>query len=143
MDNSRQKIVEKYAKLMKLARGAANQHESESALKAARKLASDHGLTETEIQSGQMSAAFDDLLDMVKKIVTEHPAIPVGLFDTESIVTDVLGKIKTINDVEKAKKLRQAAMIVRTASLVAGDNRTLREIKSALDTVIKNHEITI
>lgn len=143
MDAERRKIVERYSKLLRLARSATSPHEADTAQKAADKLASDHLLTDTELQTEQMSLAFDDLLDVVKKIVENHHAIPAGLFDTETIISNVLGKIKNISPHEKAKKLCQFAVIVRTTSLIAGENATLREIKAALETTLKNHELTV
>lgn len=140
---NRQEAAEKVAKLERLARGSSNPHEAAAARERAHKIAQEHGLSPAEIEVGTMGAAFDDLVDQVKKIVAQSPRVPAGLFDTRSLVDDVLNKIKGASDADKASRLKQIAGLIRTASFIAGNNKTVAEAKAALDTVLKNHELTI
>lgn len=140
---TKKEAAEKVAKLMKLANGSTNVHEAANAKAQAEKIVEDHGLTENDLMSGEMAAAFDDLVDSVHKIVASHPALPPGLFNSSAIITDILHKFKTIGDTDKAARLRQITTIVRTASFIAGDNTVIAEIKAVLDSTLKNHNVSI
>jgi hypothetical protein len=135
--------AEKVAKLMRLAKGSSNPNEADNARQQAEKLAAEHGLTSSDLESGEMAAAFDDLVDNIQRFVAGHPALPEGLFNSSAIVTDVLHKIKNIGETDKAARLRQVTTLVRTASFIAGNNTTISGIKSVLDTTLKNHGISI
>lgn len=139
---SRKDAAEKVAKLMKLANGSTNPHEAATAKRQANKLVEEHGLTDSDLMSGEMAAAFDDLVDSVQKVVANHPALPPGLFNSSAIITDILHKIKTLGDTDKATRLRQITTIVRTASFIAGDTPVIAEIKAVLDSTLKNHGIS-
>lgn len=128
---------------MKLANGSSNQHESDTARSQAEKLVAEYGLSTLDLEAGEMAAAFDDLVDSLQKVVASHPALPEGLFNSSAIVTDVLHKIKNIDDVDKATKLKQITTVVRTAAFIAGDNPVIAGAKAALDTALKNHGISI
>ena len=133
--------AEKVAKLRRVAQGSSNPNEADTARRQADKIASEHRLTELDLASGQMTAAFDDLVAEVEKVVARNP-VPTGLFGTESVVKDVLGKMRSFQEDDKAKKLRQVALVVKIGAMIAGDNRTVAEIKTVLDTVLKNHGLT-
>lgn len=135
--------AEKVAKLMRLAKGSSNPHEAETAKAQAEKLASEHGLTESDLLAGEFAAAFDELVDGVQKFVAGHPSIPQGLFNSSAIITDVLHKIKNIGETDKATKLRQITTVVRTASFIAGDQPVISGLKNILDTTLKNHGLSI
>ena len=92
---------------------------------------------------GEMAAAFDELVDGVKKFVAGHPSLPTGLFNSSAIVTDVLAKIKATSETDKSTRLCQIATIVRAASFIAGDQPIIAEVKAVLDTALKNHNVTI
>jgi hypothetical protein len=140
---SRKDAAEKVAKLMKLAKGSSNTHEAATARTQAEKLVAEHGLTDNDLMSGEMGAAFDDLVDSIQKIVASHPALPAGLFNTSAVVTDILHKIKNINDIDKATRLRQITTIVRTASFIAGNTPVIAEVKAVLDSTLKNHGLSL
>jgi hypothetical protein len=133
--------AEKVAKLRRVAQGTSNPNEADTARRQADKLASDHGLTEQDLSSGQMAAAFDALVEEVEKVVSRS-AIPTGLFGTESVIKDVLGKIRNFREDDKAKKLRQVALVIKVGAMIAGNNTTVSEIKTVLDSVLKNHGLT-
>jgi hypothetical protein len=135
--------AEKVAKLMKLAHGSTNPNEAATAKSQAEKLVSEHGLTDNDLMSGEMAAAFDDLVDSLQKVVASHPALPPGLFNSSAIITDVLHKIKNIGDADKTIRLRQITTLVRTAAFIAGDKPIVAEIKAVLDNTLKNHGLTI
>lgn len=143
MNASRKKAAEQWSKLMRLSRENSNRHEAESARLAASKLVTEHGLSLNELQAEIMSCAFDELVESLHKIVKNHPHHALQIFDTKSIVDSVLDSIKHMDVSDKAAKLRQITMVVRTASFIAGDNKTIREVKTTLDTILKNHEITL
>ena len=144
---TRKEAAEKVAKLRKLANGSSNPHESESAWTQAAKLIEEHHLTDHDLSSGSMAAAFDDLVDGLQKYMANLPAMPEGLLGsggTLAIVTDVIHRIKTIDDSEKATRLRQFTTLVRTISFITGNNNpTLSSIKSILDTALRNHGVAI
>lgn len=140
---TRKEAAEKVAKLRRLARGSKNPHEAEMAREQADKLAARHGLASADLEAGSMGAAFDDLVDQVKTVVAGHASIPAGLFNTEGIINDVLGKIKSIGESDKSARLRQIATLIRTASFFAGDNKVVAEMKAVLDTTLKNHDLTL
>lgn len=140
---TKKEAAEKVAKLTKLAEGSTNPHEASAARSRAQKIVDEHGLTDHDLMSGEMSGAFDELVDSVQKIVASHPALPPGLFNSSAVITDVLHKIKNIGDVDKSVRLRQITTIVRTASFLVGDNAVISEIKAVLDTTLKNHNISI
>jgi len=140
---TRKDAAEKVAKLMKLANGSSNPNEAATARAQAEKLVAEHGLTDNDLMSGEMAAAFDDLVDSVQKVIASHPALPPGLFNSSAIVTDILHKIKNIGDTDKATRLKQITTIVRTASFIAGDTPIIAEIKAVLDSALKNHGLSI
>jgi adenylate cyclase class IV len=135
--------AEKVAKLMKLAKGSANEHESATARAKADSLAKEYGLTANDLLAGEMAAAFDELVDEFHKFVVNHSPMTDGMFGTTAVVTDVLSKIKNVKDTDKATRLRQIAGVIRIASFIAGDNQIVAEVKVVLDTALKNHGITI
>jgi hypothetical protein len=140
---TKREAAEKVAKLTKLARGSSNPHEAASARAQAEKIASEHGLSHQDLESGEMGAAFDDLVDEVKRFVANGSAMPSGLFDTRSIVDQIIRDIKHIREADKAARLKQIAVVIRTAAFVAGDNKVISQIKTTLDTILKNHELVL
>lgn len=140
---TKKEAAEKVAKLTKLAKGSANPNEATTARTQADKIIAEHGLTEHDLTSGEMAAAFDDLVDGVQKIVAGHPALPPGLFNSSAVITDVIHRFKNMKDVDKAARLRQLATIIRTTSFIAGDSPIVAEIKAVFDTALKNHGVTI
>jgi hypothetical protein len=133
----------KIAKLRRLADDARTPPtEAEAARGRADKLAAEHGLGATELESGRWCAAFDDLVTEVEKIVHGNPNLPTGMFGTEQVLTQVLGLLRGMQDGNKATRLRQIVGLVQTASFFAGSNKTVVEIKSMIDIVLKNHQLT-
>jgi carboxylesterase type B len=135
--------AEKVAKLMRLAKGSSNTHEAANARSQAEKLVKEHGLTESDLASGERAAAFDDLVDAVHAFVRNHPSIPDSMFGTSAIVTDVLNRIKNIQETEKSARLGQITTVVRAASFIAGDDPNIKGIKHILDETLRKHEIVI
>jgi hypothetical protein len=140
---NKKEAAEKVAKLMKLANGSSNKHESDTARSQAEKIANEHGLTASDLESGELAAAFDDLVDGVQRFVANHPSMPEGLFNSSAIVHDVLNKLKNIGETDKATKLRQVTTAIRTASFVMGGNQTISGLKSVLDATLKSHGVSI
>jgi carboxylesterase type B len=140
---TRHEAAEKVAKLMRLANGSSNQHESSTARSQAEKLVKEHGLTDDDLVSGKKAAAFDDLVDTVHAFVRNHPAVPDGIFGTSAIITDVLNRIKGIQETAKLARLRQITVMIRTASFISGDDPTIKGIKTILDEILHRHDITI
>jgi len=140
---TRRDAAEKVAKLHKLAKGSTNVHEAAAARTQAEKIVAEHQLTDNDLMSGEMAAAFDELVDNLQKMVAGHPSLPTGLFNSSAIVTDVLHKIRSMGDIDKATRLRQIAAIVRTASFIAGDTPIVAEVKTVFDTALKNHGVSI
>ena len=138
---TKREVAEKVAKLRRLAQSSTNPHEVENARKQADKLISEHGLSESDMSTGQMGAAFDDLVTEIEKVVARSP-IPKGLFDTSGVVRGVLTKIRNLNEDDKAKKLVAATVAVRMASMLMGDNKHIVELRIVFDTVLKNHGLS-
>lgn len=139
---TKKEAAEKVAKLMKLANGSNNPHEAETAKKQAEKIANEHRLSSSDLETGKLSAAFDELVDGIQRFVANHPAIPEGLFNSSAIVHDVLNKIKNIGEADKSVRLRQVTTIIRTASFFTG-NQTISGIKAVLDSALKNNGVSI
>jgi hypothetical protein len=140
---TRKAASEKVAKLMKLAKGSTNEHEASAARSQATKIIEEHDLTDADLMSGEMSAAFDDLVDSVQKAIAQHPAVPDGLFGTMGILEEILRKIKNLGDADKATRLKQITTLVRTAAFIAGSQPLVAEIKSILDNTLKNHGLSL
>ncbi len=134
----------KIAKLRRLADDPRTpKEEAESAKRQIDKLSAEHGLLPADLEVGRMSAAFDDLVTEIEKIVRANPNLPVGLFGTEQIVAQILDKLRGMGEGDKSTRLRQIVGIVRTASFFVGSNKTVAEIKSVVDLVLKNHQINL
>lgn len=140
---TKKEAAEKVAKLGKLSRGTTNPHEAAAAKIQAEKYIAEHGLSSSDLDAGEMGAAFDDLVDQVGRIVSRRSELSAGLFDTRSVVEQVLTAIKDIGEADKAARLRQIVTLIRTASFIAGDNKTIAQVKTTLDTVLKNHQLTL
>jgi hypothetical protein len=140
---NRREAALKHAKLLRLARGTTNPNEAAAARLQADKIAAEHHLGQADIEHGRSGAAFDDLVDELQRFVAERGDELGGLFGAGPIVRDVLSKIKSMGDDDKASYLRQFAGVVRTASLVAGNTPSIKKLKQILDTTLKNHELIL
>jgi hypothetical protein len=142
---TRKAAAEKVAKLMKLAKSSTNPHEVSTARSQANKIVEENGLSDSDLLSGEMASAFDDLVDSVKKAVAQHPAVSSGMFDSMggAMIDQVLVKIKNLDDTDKATRLRQITTLVRAANLIAGSQPLVAEIKTILDTTLKNHGLSL
>lgn len=140
---TKSEAAEKVAKLRRLSKGTTNEHEASSAAAQADRLIDEYSLNEDDLTSGGKAAAFDDLLDTLHLFVANHPALPNGLFGTSAILGDVLKKIKNMEKTDKANRLSQLTTVVRTASFIAGDNPSIKEIKRILDDTLLRHEIKL
>ena len=135
---NRVEATEKVVKLRRLALGTTNEHEALSARTQADRLIKEHFLTEDDLTSGERSAAFDDLVDAL------HPALSGGMFDTSTVLGDVLRKVKNIKKNDKSRYLHQITTYIRAATFVAGDHvPSLKEIKRILDDTLHSHQISI
>jgi hypothetical protein len=134
----------KIAKLRRLADDPRTQpNEAETARKQADKLSAEHGLGPADLEAGRWCAAFDDLVTEVEKIVRNNPNLPTGMFGTEQILTQVLSLLRGMQDDDKATRLKQIVGLVQTASFFVGSNKTVAEIKLVIDTILKNHQLTL
>lgn len=140
---TKKEAAEKVAKLMQLARDNTNENEASAARRQAEKLAVEHGLSQSDLETGKLAAAFDDLVDGLHKYVTQLPILPSDVLGASGVVKDVLTKIKSMGEVDKSSKLRTVAALVRTASFIAGDNHVVRSVKAQLDSALKNHDVTL
>jgi len=139
----KKEAAEKVAKLLRLAKGTKNVHEAASARKQAEKIMNEHALTEEDLACGRMAIAFDELVDLMSDFVLHHPKVPEGLFDTTTIVADVLKRIKSIEETDKSIRLKQFVTLIRTTSFVAGDHPLISGLKHLVDITLKKHEILI
>ena len=135
--------AEKVAKLRRLVKGTTNEHEAASARANADKLITEHKLTGNDLTSGEKAATFDDLIDALHHFTLNHPALPDGMFGTSKILQDVLTRIKNIGRTDKILHLNQLTSVIRTASIFAGNNSSIREIKRILDETLRRHEIML
>jgi hypothetical protein len=140
---NKKEAAEKVAKLGKLSRGTTNPHEAAAARIQAEKIVAEHGLSPGDLETGEIGAAFDDLVNQVGRIASKRPELSAGLFDTQPLVDQCLAAIKDIGEADKAARLRQITTLVRTAAFVAGSNKTIAQVKATLDTVLKNHQLTL
>ena len=139
---NRVEAAEKVAKLRRLASGTTNEHEALSAKTQADRLIKEHFLTEDDLTSGERASAFDDLVDSLHHYATVHPVLPGEMFETSTVLGDILRKVKNIKKTDKARYLYQITTYIRTATFVAGDHvPSLREIKRILDDTLRSHQI--
>ena len=64
-------------------------------------------------------------------------------FRDKEKMKQVLDKVKSMGEVDKASKLRTVAALVRTANLIAGSHPLVSGVKAQLDTALKNHDVTV
>jgi hypothetical protein len=140
---TKKEAAEKVAKLGKLSRGTTNPHEAAAAKIQAEKIVAEHGLSSSDLDTGEMGAAFDDLVDQIGRVASKKSELSSGLFDTRSLIEQVLTAIKDIGEADKVARLRQIVTLIRTAAFIAGDNKTIAQVKTALDAVLKNHQLTL
>ena len=140
---TKHEAAEKVAKLMRLAKGSSNPHESSTARAQAEKMVREHSLTEEDLTSGARAAAFDELMDSLHAYVRNHPALPDGMFGTSAVVTDVLNRIKNIKETDKAVWLGRITRNLRIGSALVGDDPTIKGMKKVLDETLRRHDITI
>ena len=139
---NRVEAAEKVVKLRRLASGTTNEHEALSARTQADRLIREHFLTEDDLTSGERAAAFDDLVDALHHYAAAHPVLPGEMFETSTVLGDILRKVKNIKKTDKSRYLHQFATYIRTATFVAGDHvPSLREIKRILDDTLHSHQI--
>lgn len=140
----KREAAEKIAKLRKLSDDPRTPStEAASARRTADRLATEHHLGPADLEIGKMCSAYDDLIGEVEKIVKNNPRLPAGLFGSEQVVRDVVGKLRQADDSDKSSRLRKFVTVVRTASMFVGDNKYVSEIKIVMDTVLKNHGVSI
>jgi hypothetical protein len=132
--------IAKVAKLRRLARGTANPHEVASAEKRIAELSEKFGLGPADLDASRACAAYDELLDQLNRLAGQLPA---GMFDTGTIAGQVVQKLKTAADHEKAFRLRTVVTIVRTAGFFLGRDPTIRSVKTALESALKKHDVTV
>ncbi len=141
---SRKDAAEKVAKLRRLADDPRTPRpEAENARRRADKIAADHQLGERELGEGRMSAAFDELVEQIEKIVVKHKSTTNSFFGAESAIRDVLGRIRAMPDVDKAARLQQIVTVTRTASFIVGRHPLVAEAKAVVDAALKNHDVKI
>jgi hypothetical protein len=133
---TRKEAAEKVAKLRKLAERAGTAAEGDAARKIANELTAQHGLTEVELSVGSRAAAFDDLMDELNRFVKKH--------DVPSAVLEVIEAVKagTGKD-DKAGALVNIVTVVRTTSMFFGFDKTVKQVKSVVDRVLKKHSVTV
>lgn len=143
---TRNEAVTKIVKLQKLARSNSNANEAKTACAQASRLMREHGVTDSDLSDMRMGSAFDDLMDSLQRIVTAHPDSLLGcasLLQSTPVTQDLVQQLKAGDDALKKKKLRHLAFGIRALNMFGGNNPVVAEIKSSLDTVLQNYEITL
>ncbi len=141
---TREDASDKIAKLTRLANDPRTPAaEAESARRQIAKLQLQHQLGPQELEMSRMGAAFDDLVEKVEQIVRRHPSMPSGIFGAQEAVRNVLTVIKKVSDADKAARLRQIVGAVRAATFLLGGHPIVIELKTSVDTALKNHELVI
>jgi hypothetical protein len=141
---TQREAAEKVAKLKRLADDPRTpKPEAESAERQWRRLCDEHHLSADDLQERQLIAAFDELVESVEKIIKTHPRLPRGMFGAEAAIGHVLRHVRSLEEPAKKIRLKQIVTIVRAASYVAGTNTTVAEIKAAIETSLKNHDVII
>jgi len=97
------------AELHKLANGSSNPHEAESARTRAAKIIDEHHLTDHDSSSGSTGGRIRRSAERhgLPKYMANLPAMPEGLLGSEgtlAVVTDVIHRIKNIDDAEKTTR---------------------------------------
>jgi len=141
---TRQGAAERVAKLRRLADDPRTPpSEAENARAQATKLAAEHSLGEADLELGRIGSAYDELVDRLEKLALNNPKLPTGIFGAEQVVVDVLHKLKQVGDSDKSRRLRAVTTTVRTAHLFLGNTPLIDNVKIILDSVLKNHGLTI
>lgn len=146
---TKQEAAERVAKLIRLARDNANPHEAEAARSQARKIVTEHDLSVEELSAGQKAAAFDELLTKIQRVVSSHPAVPEGLFDTSSVISGLVSKMETMTKESKSKRLDEACKLLDAAAMVDGilgtvglSTSLIRTVKKIFDDTLAAHNLT-
>lgn len=143
---TRNEAVAKIVKLQKLARSNSNPNEAKTAHAQASKLMRDHGITDLDLSDMRQGAAYDDLLNSLQQITAAHPDSLLGcasLLQNTTIPHGLMQQLKSGDPQSKMKKLRQLAFGIRALNLFGGNSPVVAEIKSRLDTILQNYEITL
>lgn len=143
---TRNEAVAKIVKLRKLSRCNSNHNEASTAYTQASKLMQEYSITDRDLSDTLMSSAFDDLIDSLQRITLAHPESLLGcsaLLQSTTITHDLVQQLKSGDVLHKKKKLHQLAFGIQALNLFGGSNPVIAEIKSSLDTVLQNYEITL
>lgn len=143
---TRIEAVAKIVKLQKLAHSNSNPNEADTARSQAFKLMQEYSITHNDLSDMLMGSAFDDLIDSLQRITTAHPDSLLGcatLLQNTTITQDLVQQLKSGDVHHKKKKLQQLAFGIRALNLFGGSSPVVAEIKSSLDTVLRNYEITL
>jgi hypothetical protein len=141
----RGEAAEKVVKLRRLADGTSNIHEATAARAQATKLIIEHRLTERDLASGEKATAFDDLIDRLHQFAANLPKVAkYSKLENPMILNDVLKRIKTMDKIDKSKRLDQLTPVIRGLTFIAGDHIPyLREIRLLWEDVLHRHNIKI
>jgi hypothetical protein len=139
---TKDKILDKAAKLKALAESSTNPNERKVAAQRLKEFLAKHELTEADLETGPKIEAFDKLADLLGTYAQRHPDLERS-FGVSKIVNEILGHAKT--ELPKARKtiiLGQISQGLRLAKLVMGDtNKTLNDVAGIVDSILTTYKV--
>jgi hypothetical protein len=140
---TRSEILDKIAKLRRLARNNTCEQEAASARRKADDLAARHGVSEDELTNNKTSAAHDELVEELRIFAARKmkDGGALSLFGAAGVIDGVLQEIKKAGNEDKSARLRKLVEVARTASLLSPSN--FRPLREMVEKVLKNHDVTL
>jgi hypothetical protein len=141
--STRREASEKVAKLRRLASSTKSPEEAETARRTADKMIAEHGLTEHELDEGNLAEAHDDLLRELETAVSSRSSAVGDAFGTVGLVSEVVEKLRSTSPENKASRLRTAATVIRTLAFVSSRKGLAAEAKKCLELVLDKHGVKV
>jgi hypothetical protein len=139
---TRERILDRAAKLAALAEGSTNPNEKSVATKQLHEFLRKHNLKRSDLDIGAKVEAFDKLADLLGTYAQKHPDLERS-FGVSKIVNEILGHAKT--ELPKERKtiiLGQISQGLKLAKLVMGDtNRTLNDVAGIVESIMKTYDV--
>lgn len=131
---TRKDAAEKVAKLERLAEGTENKAEAETARKTARKIASEHGLSDSELMIGAKAAAFDELVTALDTYAAKNNIPPAVSFALDKIK-------KEHKEDDKAASLDKIVKASRFAGMLFGRDVTVKKAVEVIEETLHKYKI--
>jgi carboxylesterase type B len=136
--------IERVKKLIALANGSKEPNERASASRRAAELKTKFGLSDSDLQTSDKVAAFDELVGIIGEYSSKHPELQQNMFGASQIIEEVLSHSKrNLAESHKTVLLDKISKGLDIATFIVGtSNPTLNDIKGIVECVLKSHNLT-